>query len=81
MFFSGAAYPISGGRLFSIGDLTIQMNDILSPTWAVDALNKVLVKGLQPLETLTEILALGILTVLYFIIGVWAFRKRHMKAS
>jgi hypothetical protein len=63
-----------------MGTLTIHLNDILSPTWAVDALNKVLVKGLEPRETRIEMLALMILTVLYFIIGVWAFRRRHMKA-
>jgi ABC-2 type transport system permease protein len=80
MFFSGAAYPISGGKLFSIGKLTLHINDILSPTWAVDALNKVLIKGQDARETTTEILALVILTILYFIIGVWAFRRRHMRA-
>ena len=80
MFFSGAAYPISGGKLFSIGKFTLHINDILSPTWAVDALNKVLVKGMDVKDTTLEILALIILTLLYFIIGVWAFRRRHMRA-
>jgi len=80
MFFSGAAYPIGGGKLFSIGSLTFHINDILSPTWAVDALNKVLIKGQDAGETITEIIALVVLTLLYFIIGVWAFRRRHMRA-
>ena len=80
MFFSGAAYPIGGGKLFSIGNFTFHINDILSPTWAVDALNKVLIKGQNTGETITEILALVVLTVLYFIIGVWTFRHRHMRA-
>ena len=81
MFFSGAAYPISGGKLFSIGSLTLHLNDILSPTWAVDALNKVLIKGQDVRETIPEMLALVILTLLYFVIGVRAFRRRHMRAS
>ena len=81
MFFSGAAFPLSGGKLFSIGKLTLHINDILSPTWAVDALNKVLVKGLAPRETITEMAALAILTLLYFVIGVWAFKRRHMSAG
>jgi ABC-2 type transport system permease protein len=80
MFFSGAAYPIGGGKLFTLGGLTLHINDILSPTWAVDALNKVLVKGQSPGNTFTEMMALVILTVLYFIFGVWAFRRRHMRA-
>jgi len=81
MFFSGAAYPITGGKLFSIGQFTLHINDILSPTWAVDALNKVLVKGLEPLDTIPEMIALLILTLFYFIVGVWAFKRRHMRAG
>jgi ABC-2 type transport system permease protein len=81
MFFTGAAYPIGGGKLFSIGSFTLHINDILSPTWAVDALNKVLIKGQDAKETLTEILALVILTMVYLVIGVWAFRRRHMRAG
>ncbi|MCK4751442.1 MAG: ABC transporter permease, partial [Bacteroidales bacterium] len=81
MFFTGAAFPISGGKLFSISGYTVMMNDILSPTWAVDALNKVLVKGQEPRETLTEMLALVVLTFVYLFLGTWAFRKRHMRAA
>ena len=81
MFFTGAAFPISGGKLFSISGHTVMMNDILSPTWAVDALNKVLVKGQEPRETLTEMLALVVLTFVYLFLGTWAFRKRHMRAA
>jgi ABC-2 type transport system permease protein len=81
MFFSGASFPVGGGKLFTIGDFTMHLNDLLSPTWAVDAFNKVLIKGLNPVETLPEMLAIFILTLLYFLIGVWAFRRRHMKAA
>jgi ABC-2 type transport system permease protein len=81
MFFSGAFFPLGGGKLFTLGPFTLHMNDLLSPTWAVDALNKVLVKGLEVRDTLPEMLAILVLTILYFIIGVWAFRQRHMKAA
>jgi len=80
MFFTGAAFPISGGKLFTIGGHPVMLNDILSPTWAVDALNKVLVKGAPAGETIPEIAALVILTVVYFLVGSWAFRRRHMQA-
>lgn len=81
MFFSGAFFPLGGGKLFTLGGFTMHLNDLLSPTWAVDALNKVLVKGLNPTDTLPEMLAIFVLTLLYFLIGVWAFRRRHMKAA
>ncbi|MFC2113391.1 ABC transporter permease [Bacteroidota bacterium] len=81
MFFSGAFFPLGGGRLFAIGNWTLHLNDFLSPTWAVDALNKVLIKGLEIRNTLPEMLAILVLTLIYFLIGVWAFQRRHMRAA
>jgi ABC-2 type transport system permease protein len=80
MFFTGAAFPVQGGGLFYIGGHHVMLNEILSPTFAVNALNKVLVRGLDVRDTLPDMLALVILTVFYFITGAWAFRQRHMKA-
>ncbi|MCK4745446.1 MAG: ABC transporter permease, partial [Bacteroidales bacterium] len=81
MFFSGAFFPLGGGRLFSIGTFTMHLNDLLSPTWAIDGLNKVLIKGLLVRDTIPEILAILALSIAYFFIGVWAFKRRHMKAA
>ncbi|MCP4312804.1 MAG: ABC transporter permease [Bacteroidetes bacterium] len=81
MFFTGAAFPISGGKLFSVGDVDFMLNHILSPTWAIEALNKVLVTGLGIREALPEIAAILVLTVLYALFGTWAFRRRHMRAG
>jgi ABC-2 type transport system permease protein len=81
MFFTGAAFPISGGRLFTLAGYTLHINDILSPTWAVDALNKVLIKGQEVRETIPDLTMILVLTLAYFIIGVWAFRRRHMSAA
>jgi ABC-2 type transport system permease protein len=80
MFFTGAAFPIVGGRLFKIGEYQIMLNDILSPKFAVEALHKVLISGRQVKETLPDMGALLLLTLLYFVIGVWLFRRRHMRA-
>jgi len=81
MFFSGAFFPLGGGRILTIGNFTLHLNDLLSPTWAVEALNKVLIKGVKTADTLPEMLAILILCMLYYIIGVWAFQRRHMKAA
>lgn len=80
MFFTGAAFPISGGELFTIGEYTVKLNHILSPTFAVEAMNKVLIRGLEVKDTLPEMWAIVILTLLYFVTGTWAFRRRHMRA-
>ncbi len=81
MFFTGAAFPISGGKLFTLAGITFYINDILSPTWAVDALNKVLIKGQEIRETIPDLAMILVLTLAYFIIGVWAFKQRHMRAA
>lgn len=80
MFFTGAAFPVTGGKLFTIGSYTVLLNDLLSPKFAVEALNKVLIRGLDIKDTIPEIIALVVLTGLYFICGTWAFRRRHMRA-
>jgi ABC-2 type transport system permease protein len=79
MFFTGAAFPVSGGKLFQIGSYQVMLNDLLSPKFAVEALNKVLIRGMDVKDTLPEIIALLILTLLYFLAGTWAFRLRHMR--
>lgn len=79
MFFTGAAFPISGGELFTIGEYTMKLNDLLSPKFAVEAMNKVLIRGLEVKDTLPEMGAILLLTLLYFVLGTWAFRGRHMR--
>jgi len=79
MFFTGAAFPISGGRLFSIGGFDFMLNHLLSPTWAIQALNKVLVTGLGVRECFPEMAAILMLAILYGIFGTWAFKRRHMR--
>jgi ABC-2 type transport system permease protein len=81
MFFTGAAFPVSGGKIFSVGDFDFMLNHILSPTWAIAALDKVLVSGLEVKETFPEIIAILVLTVLYGVLGNFTFRKRHMRAA
>jgi len=80
MFFTGAAFPVTGGRLFTIGSYQVMLNDILSPKFAVEALNKVLIRGLDVKDTIPEMIALVVLTGLYFVTGTWLFKRRHMRA-
>jgi ABC-2 type transport system permease protein len=81
MFFTGAAMPLKGGTLFHIGSFEFTLAGILSPTHAINALNKVLLVGLPPSRTIPDITALIIITIIYFVLGVWAFNRRHMKLA
>jgi ABC-2 type transport system permease protein len=79
MFFTGAAYPIKGVALFSIAGYPITIQGLMSPTHSISAVNKVLILNMGLKDILPEIVALLTITLLYFVIGVWAFRRRHMK--
>ena len=81
MFFTGAAFPIKGKELFSLAGYPITIHGLMSPTHAVTALNKVLIMSMGLKDILPEMTALIILTLLYFVMGIWAFKYRHMKIA
>jgi ABC-2 type transport system permease protein len=78
MFFTGAAFPIEGATLFTLAGYPITLQGLMSPTHAISALNKVLIMHMGLKDILPEILALITITIIYFAVGVWAFRRRHM---
>jgi len=79
MFFTGAAFPLEGKTLFTIADYSISFQGLMSPTHAISALKKVMIMEMNFLDIVPELISLAVLTILYFTIGVWAFRRRHMK--
>lgn len=81
MFFTGAAFPIEGVALFSVGDYPITLQGLMSPTHAISGVNKVLILNMGWKDILPEIVALVTITVVYFCIGVIAFRRRHMRVE
>ena len=65
--------------MFNIGEQVVGLYDILPPTHAVAALNKVFVLGAGVGEIWYELAGLLILTVIYFLIGVWLFQRTHLR--
>lgn len=78
MFFTGAAFPLSTIPWFHIGGYGIGWQGLMSPTHAINALNKISIMGLGLMDILPELAALLVTTGVYFLIGVWAFQKRHL---
>jgi len=78
MFFSGVIFPMPAVRLFTIAGRTISLYDILPPTHAVVALNKILTLGANLGDVAYELSALVILSVLYFVAGAWLFQRLHL---
>ena len=78
MFFSGSIYPIPQVALVTVGGRTFGLYDILPPTHAVVALNKVLTLG-QGISAITfELSAVLLLSAGYFLGGVGLFHYRHL---
>jgi len=81
MFFTGAAFPMKSGPLFSVAGYPVNAQGLMSPTHAISALNKTLVMDMPLKNIMPEIIAILILTGVYFAIGAVIFRFRHLKLS
>ena len=74
MFFTGSMIPMPRNEIFT----GFALNDLLPPTHAVIALNKVFTFGATIYDIRYELFMLTILTVIYYIIGVYLFRLKHL---
>jgi ABC-2 type transport system permease protein len=81
MFLTGAAFPLPRMNLFTLFGRSIALADLLPPTHAVVALNKVFTLGAGFKDVTYELAALTLLSALYFGIGVWLFQRTQMRAD
>jgi ABC-2 type transport system permease protein len=81
MFFSGVMFPLNTGEWFSIGDYGVSVISLLSASPAVSALNKILIMQQGLADILPEVFMLFLLTTIYFFVGVFFYRKRHMRSE
>jgi ABC-2 type transport system permease protein len=79
MFFSGGVYPIPRINLFEMGGIQVSIYDVIPPTHAVVALNKVLTLGSGINELWYEIISLILLSLIYYGIGIWIFQRRQLR--
>jgi len=81
LFLSGAMFPLPPLTLFEIAGQPISVCDFLPPRHAVVALNKILTLGAGLDEVGYELVALVVLSLLYFAIGLWVFQRRHLRPA
>lgn len=81
MFLTGAAFPLPRMALFKLFGHDFGLADLLPPTHAVVALNKIFTLGANLQDILFELVALTLLSALYFGLGVWLFQKTQMNAQ
>jgi len=79
MFLSGAIFPLPKMVIITIAGHEIGLFNFLPPTHAVVALNKVLTLGAGFGAVAYEMTALSVLSVGYFVIGVWLFQRTQMR--
>jgi ABC-2 type transport system permease protein len=79
MFLTGAAFPLPRPTLFTLFGHDVSYADALPPTHAVIALNKVFTLGAGVGEVAYELIALTLLTAVYFGAGVWLFQRTQME--
>ena len=77
MFFTGSMIPLPRNEIIS----GFAINDLLPPTHAVIALNKIFTFGAGLKDISYEIIMLIILTTFYYTIGIYLFRKNHIKKA
>ncbi len=77
MFFSDCFMPLPKINLFKLFENQVYLNDILPTATAARALNKILNydSGFQAVSF--ELAWITALSVLYFIAGIWLFRKKY----
>jgi hypothetical protein len=71
--------PLSRATLFTFGARQFALNDVLPPTHAVIAMNKILSFGATLGDVAYELSWLAGLTVVYFAAAVWLFRRTHLR--
>ena len=81
VFLTGSIFPLPRQALFELFGRGITLFDILPPTHAVIALNKIFTLGAGLEDILFELAALILLSGLYFGVGVWIFQRTQMRTG
>ena len=79
MFFSGGLFPLPEPRLFALAGHTVTINDLLPTTHATAALGKIMNHGAGVGEVTWELGWIAVLTIIFFVLGIRLFVRRHLR--
>ncbi|MBN2273906.1 MAG: ABC transporter permease [Bacteroidales bacterium] len=79
MFFTGAMFPVNVPEWFKVGDYGVSVIGLMSPTHAVSAMHDLLILKKELVDTWPQLLCLAVISIIYFSIGWFFYRRRHMK--
>jgi len=81
MFFTGAMFPVNAPEWIRIGDYGISITGLMSPSHGVSALYDLLIVKKQLADIVPQLLSLVVISAVYFAIGLWFFKRRHMRVG
>jgi ABC-2 type transport system permease protein len=79
MFFSESMFSLPKIALLRFGAHTFYANDILPTALTVKAFNKILNFQAGISDIGFEVAAISVLTAVYFVAGLWVYRRRHLR--
>jgi len=79
MFFSESMFPLPKITVGELAGHTLYANDVLPTAVTVRVLNEVLNFGAGLGDIVFELGAILLLTLVYFALGIWLFRRRHQR--
>ena len=79
MFLSGTMFPVRGVALFTVAGQEVNLLDVLPQRHAVNALTAVF--GYGSTDIGYELGMLTLLSVAFFALGVWVFRRVHLRVA
>jgi ABC-2 type transport system permease protein len=81
MFFTGSMFPMNVRPWFTLGEYPVSLISLMSPTHSVSALNKLMIMQEDFRGIIPELLWLIVLSFVYFTLGIWVYRRRHMRGQ
>ncbi len=78
MFFSGSLFPIHGATLFTLGGYAFTIPGLMSTYHGTEALKQILIYQSDFTGIWPQLVSLTGLTLIYFLLGYWVYRRRHM---
>ncbi len=81
MFFSGSMFPLPDITVFELAGRTVNLNDILPTTHSISAFDGLLNRGFGLGDVWFEVVAIALLSVVFFTVGTAVFARRHMSPN
>lgn len=79
LFLLSGAFPVPRINIVSFSNHSIAVNDIFPTTPAMTALKLVMDHGKGLNDVMFEIIMIVVLTIIYFVVGIYLFSRKHMK--